>query len=134
MPVDWAPDTGGIYHALAHYSDSGNEPWTTLCGMELAPSPNQLIEAEEPPTPSHRKCAELAKQTGGLGPRDVQRMVESGEAGTPERDETERVAYEFLRSGIVASRVFVPSAPHRATHESAAKRTAKPRGKRQDRS
>ena len=41
----------------------------------------------------------------------LKRMVEAGEAGTPERDETERVAYAFLRAGIVASRVFVPPSP-----------------------
>jgi hypothetical protein len=38
----------------------------------------------------------------------LKRMVEGGEASTPAQDETERVAYEFLRSGVVASRVCVP--------------------------
>lgn len=84
MPVDWSPDGRGVYHALAHSSDSGDESWTALCGAQLAPALGQMIESATPPKPSHRECTELASQTGGLGPRDVQRMVESGAFPPPD--------------------------------------------------
>jgi len=42
----------------------------------------------------------------------LKRLTESGEAGVKERDETTRLGYEFLASGIVASRTYVPAPPH----------------------
>jgi hypothetical protein len=38
----------------------------------------------------------------------LKRMVEGGEAGTKDRDDTERLAYEFLGTGLIASRVGPP--------------------------
>ncbi|MEX2210112.1 MAG: hypothetical protein WD846_04495 [Patescibacteria group bacterium] len=77
MPLEWSTDERGIYHALAHYTDSENAPWTALCGTELTPSLSQRVESEDPPHPSHRECATMARLSGGFGPREVERMVES---------------------------------------------------------
>jgi hypothetical protein len=66
MPLEWSPDERGIYHALAHYTDSENPPWTALCGAELTPSLNQRVESNEPPRPSHRECVTRARLSGGL--------------------------------------------------------------------
>lgn len=84
MPLEWSPDERGIYHALAHYTDSESASWTALCGAELSPSLSQRVESREAPHPSHRECAAMARMSGGLGPRDVERMVQSGEFPPPD--------------------------------------------------
>jgi hypothetical protein len=56
----------------------------------------------------------------------LKRMTEGGEASSSDTDETSRVAYEFLQSGIVASRTgprtAIPSTPYAAS-----KRQKRPR-------
>lgn len=78
MPLEWSPDERGTYHALAHYTDSQDAPWTALCGAELSPSLSQRVESHEPPRAGHRECVTMARLSGRFGPRDVERMVESG--------------------------------------------------------
>jgi hypothetical protein len=58
----------------------------------------------------------------------LKRMTESGEAAYVQQDETARLAYEFLDSGIVASRTYVPSPPH--DHHVPPKRPSTKRGSR----
>ena len=58
----------------------------------------------------------------------LKRLTESGEAALSESDETTRLAYEFLGSGIVASRTYVPAPPHE--HHHPPKRPATKRGAR----
>jgi len=58
----------------------------------------------------------------------LKRLTESGEAALAEQDETSRLAYEFLDSGIVASRTYVPLLPH--DHRVPPKRPSTKRGSR----
>ncbi len=43
----------------------------------------------------------------------LKRLTESGETAIADQDDTERIAYEFLSSGVVASRTFVPGATYK---------------------
>jgi hypothetical protein len=58
----------------------------------------------------------------------LKRLAESGEAAVADQDETSRIAYAFLGSGVIASRTYVPSPPHE--HHMPPKRPSTKRGSR----
>jgi hypothetical protein len=85
MPTDWAPDERGVYHLLISWSTT-DAPWLTYCDVVLPRPPDDAEPIESATSPATnpsqlcRRCSSAATALGGIGGRDVMRMIDELEA------------------------------------------------------